>query len=288
MTARGFDHVVWSVRDLERAAAYLEAAGFTLTPRARHPWGTENRLVQLDGFFIELLGVGAAAEIPPASGNAFSFGAFNRDFLAAREGGSMLVMESRDPDADRQAFVRAGLHVHEPFSFGREQTLPDGSIRKVGFDLTFVRNPSDPAHGFFTCRNRYPENFWSDAYQRHANGARSLDTVVVVCDEPAEQHIFYSAFTGEREMRASSLGIAIDTPRGRLHLMTPAAFSALYGVPAPGLAPGASMIAAIALAGADRQALARRFARDGVRAVEAPEGLVLPAEDGFGLALVFA
>lgn len=288
MAARGFDHVVWAVHDVEAAANRLEAAGFTVTPRARHPWGTENRLVQLDGFFIELLTIGAAAEIPPASDRFFSFGGFNRDFLERGEGASMLVMESGSAEDDRRAFERAGLHVYEPFSFGREQTRPDGSIRKVGFDLTFVRNPSDPLHGFFTCHNLYPENFWSADYQRHENGATVLDTVVVVCEEPAEQHIFYAAFTGEREMRASSLGIAIETPRGRLHLMPPSAFEALYGVPAPALVPGGSAIAALAVAGADRAAVAQSLARRSINAVESREGLVLPAADGFGLALVFA
>ena len=72
MTARGFDHLVWAVEDLDAAAAGLEALGFTVTPRARHPWGTENRLVQLDGFFLELLAIGEGADIPEAKGDVFS------------------------------------------------------------------------------------------------------------------------------------------------------------------------------------------------------------------------
>ena len=56
------------------------------------------------------------------------------------------------------------------------------------------------------------ENFWSAEYQAHPNGATALESVVIVCDEPAEQHIVYAAFTGRREMRATSLGITIETP----------------------------------------------------------------------------
>ena len=287
MTARGFDHVVWTVRDLAAAARFMEQAGFRVTPRARHPWGTENHLVQLDGFFVEILGIGDETLIPEAVGDSFSFGAFNRDFVKSREGVSMLVMESRDPAADRADFEQAGLHVYEPFSFGREAKLPDGGIRKVGFDLTFVRNDSDPAHGFFTCLNRYPENFWSAEYQTHPNGATALESVVIVCDEPAEQHIFYAAFTGRREMRATSLGITIETPRGRLHLMPPAAFASLYGIEAPQIAPGGSAIAALGLRTRDRAHLARTLREASLAAVEAPEGLVLPAGEHFGLALVF-
>lgn len=287
MTARGFDHVVWTVRDLAAAARFLERAGFRVTPRAHHPWGTENHLVQLDGFFIELLGIGDAALIPEAVGNTFSFGAFNRDFLKAREGASMVVMESRDPAADRHDFERVGLHVCAPFSFGREARLPDGEIRKVGFDLTFVRNDSDPAHGFFTCRNRYPENFWSAEYQTHPNGVTGLESVVIVCDEPAEQHIFYAALTGQREMRATSLGITIETPRGRLHLMPPSAFAALYGSEAPAIEPGGSAIAALGLRTRDRARVAGVLEEASLDFIEAPEGLVMPAGDHFGLALVF-
>lgn len=287
MSARGFDHVVWAVRDLGAAARFMERLGFRVTPRARHPWGTENHLVQLDGFFIEILGIGDETLIPEAAGDTFSFGAFNRDFLKTREGASMLVMESRDPAADRRDFERAGLHVYAPFSFGREATLPDGGIRRVGFDLTFVRNDSDPAHGFFTCLNRYPDTFWSAEYQTHPNGVTALESVVIVCDEPAEQHIFYAAFTGRREMRATSLGITLDTPRGRLHLMPPAAFASLYGIDAPEIGPGGSAIAALGLRARDRAHLAQTLREASFDAVEAPEGLVLPAGDHFGLALVF-
>lgn len=287
MSARGFDHVVWAVRDLGAAARFMERLGFRVTPRARHPWGTENHLVQLDGFFIEILGIGDETLIPEAVGDTFSFGAFNRDFLKRREGASMLVMESRDPAADRRDFEQAGLHVYAPFSFGREATLPDGGIRKVGFDLTFVRNDSDPTHGFFTCLNRYPDTFWSAEYQTHPNGVTALESVVIVCDEPAEQHIFYAAFTGRREMRATSLGITLETPRGGLHLMPPAAFASLYGIDAPEIGPGGSAIAALGLRARDRAHLAQTLREASLDAVEAPEGLVLPAGDHFGLALVF-
>lgn len=288
MHARGLDHLVWAVRDLDAAADCLQRLGFTVTPRARHPWGTENRCVQLDGFFIELLTVGEAAQIPPAANATFSFGAFNRDFLETGEGASMLVAESQDPAADRRAFEQAGLPVFAPFAFEREQTLADGGVRKVGFDLTFTRDRDDARNGFFTCRNRYPENFWSADYQRHDNGAQSLEAVIVVCDEPASHHIFYSAFTGVRDMRASSLGITIDTPRGAVRLFTPGAFAGLFAQAAPRDPAGAPVIAALVIRGADRAALIARLEKAGMEYVLAPEGLLVPETTDHGLSLVFA
>jgi catechol 2,3-dioxygenase-like lactoylglutathione lyase family enzyme len=55
--ARGLDHIVHVVRDLEAAGAFYARLGFQVGARNRHPWGTENRLVQLPGFFLEILTV---------------------------------------------------------------------------------------------------------------------------------------------------------------------------------------------------------------------------------------
>ena len=49
---RAIDHLVLCVRDLEAARAIYRRLGFTLTPPARHPWGTGNSLVQLQGNFL--------------------------------------------------------------------------------------------------------------------------------------------------------------------------------------------------------------------------------------------
>jgi catechol 2,3-dioxygenase-like lactoylglutathione lyase family enzyme len=282
---RGLDHVVWPVRDLDAAAALFESLGFTVTPRARHPWGTENRLVQLDGAFLELLTVGGDAAIPDAPAGTLSFGAFNRDFLARGEGGSMVVLESRDAAADRAAFESAGLKVFEPFSFGRTQELADGTTREVRFDLTFVDNPHDRMLGYFTCHNLFPENFWSKAWQSHANGVRRLEAVVMTNADPADQAEFWKAFTGRREMRATSLGITVSTPRGDIRIMTPAAFAALFGddsAPVDG-----NRLAALVLAGGDVDSIARRAADAGLSVDRVSEGLRLRAADAHGMTLVF-
>ncbi|MEP2388240.1 VOC family protein, partial [Hyphomonas sp.] len=117
--ARGLDHVVVAVRDLDAAAKAWAELGFTVTPENRHAWGTANRLVQLDGFFIEILTVADESLIVEASEGDFSFGAFNRNFLKTRQGASMLVAEGVDPDQDRADFQRLGLTTYAPFSFER-------------------------------------------------------------------------------------------------------------------------------------------------------------------------
>ena len=75
--ARGIDHLVLPVHDLAQAMARYVALGFTVTPRAVHPFGTANALIQLQGCFLELLEVDDAAKIP-ASQTPASFAQIGR------------------------------------------------------------------------------------------------------------------------------------------------------------------------------------------------------------------
>jgi len=235
---RGLDHVVVAVRDHNAAGEAFAALGFIVTPENRHSWGTANRLIQLDGFFIELLSVAEPDRIPESDGDSFSFGAFNRDFLTAGEGASMLVLDSSDPEHDRAEFQKAGLRLFEPFSFERVATYADGTTAKVGFDLTFLQDPLGPGIGYFTCRNRYPENFWKPEFQSHANGASAVAAVYLVAADPSDHHEFLGGFAGQREMRATSLGLELRTARGTILVMTPYAYETLVGSQALAAIPG--------------------------------------------------
>lgn len=108
--ARGLDHVVHAVRDLDAAAALYRQLGFTVGARNRHPWGTHNHIVQLPGFFIELL---TLAEPDKLGSDGFSklFGTYTADFLTRGEGLSLLILESHDASADMAAFRAAGIAV---------------------------------------------------------------------------------------------------------------------------------------------------------------------------------
>ena len=79
---RGLDHIVHAVRDLDAAAELYRRLGFTVGARNRHPWGTHNHLVQLPGFFVELLTV-AEPEKLGTDGFSILFGRFNQSFLSA-------------------------------------------------------------------------------------------------------------------------------------------------------------------------------------------------------------
>ena len=220
---RGIDHLVLCVADLDRAIALYRDLGFTTTPRAEHPWGTDNSLVQLQGCFLELLTVARPELIEPASERFFSFGAFSRNFLERREGMSMLVFESSDARADREEFAVRGLHPWDLFDFERQAKLPDGSSVRVAFSLAFATDPRIPEVAFFCCQQHAPQYFWKPEYQSHANGAETIEKVVMVAAEPVTLAEFFSRIQEPESVAIGSDGLTVATPRGRLLVLTPAA-----------------------------------------------------------------
>ena len=140
--SRGLDHIVHAVRDLEAAAEFYRRLGFQVGARNHHSrtWGTQNHIVQLAGTFIELLAVADTTHIAAHAPRFFSFGAFNRDFLARGQGLSMLVLEGRGaPDADE--FRAAGIGDFELHEFERQGKRPDGTPIKLAFALAFASDP---------------------------------------------------------------------------------------------------------------------------------------------------
>src|SRR5712691_11040598 len=230
----GLDHVIHAVRDLETAAELYRRLGFTVGARNRHAWGTHNHVVQLPGFFVELLTV-AEPEKLGTDGFSTMFGRFNQTFLTHHQGLSLLILESRDAAADSAAFQSAGIGASEALKFEREGKRPDGSTVKVGFSLAFARDAKAPAIGFAVCQQHFPENFWNPAFQQHPNTANGIDAAVLVADKAGEHHAFLSAFAGGRDVFATSSGITASTPRGDISVMDAAAFSRHFGTEPPNI-----------------------------------------------------
>lgn len=230
---RGLDHIVHAVRDLDRAATFYRQLGFTVGARNCHPWGTHNHIVQLPGFFIEILGVGEPELLgrdPAYSELSQHFGAFNRDAIARGEGFSMLILESRDIAADLDGFTKADIAVSGEVQFSRTGQRPDGTPVTVGFSLVFGRDGRSPRTGFAVCRQHNPDAFWSTQFQQHANGAVRVNGVVLAADNPTDHHIFLTAFTGERALHATSLGLSAHTPRGDVEIMEPVSTRDQFGI----------------------------------------------------------
>jgi hypothetical protein len=284
--ARGLDHLVHVVRDLDAAGDLYGRLGFTVGARNRHPWGTHNRIVQLPGFFVELLTVGEPDKIAEPASGTISFGAFTRDVLARGEGLAMLVLEGRDAEADAQAFRRTGIGDFAPFRFERDGRTPDGRSVRLGFSLAFARDPLAPDTCFFTCQQHYPENFWNPAFQAHASGANAIGAVVLVAENPTDHHIFLSAFSGVRDLHATSTGVTVETPRGAIQAMDPAAFRLHYGVEPPDVSAGARLAAAKFIV-RDVAATRALLGAAGITATEHMGRLVVGPDVALGATLAF-
>lgn len=165
MAPRRLDHAVHAVDDLDAAASGYAELGFTVTPRADHPFGTSNRLVVLDGSYVELVTVTRPDAVPPSG--------FAAD-VAARLAGpgpgiAFLVLGSDDARTDRDGLAGDGLAEGEVFSFSRPAPLPDGSSREAAFDL--VLTPGVQGLGVFLCHHRTPESVWHPSATAHPNRA---------------------------------------------------------------------------------------------------------------------
>jgi glyoxalase-like protein len=282
---RGLDHIVHAVRDLDAAAELYRRLGFTVGARNRHSWGTHNQLVQLPSFFVELLTV---AEPEKLGGDGFStlFGRFNQSFLRRHEGLSMLLLEGSDAAADAAAFKSAGIAASDAMRFEREGKRPDGSPVKVAFSLVFARDAGAAETGFATCQQHFPENFWNPAFQQHANTAIGIGAVVLVAENPSDHHVFLSAFSGVRDLHATSNGITAATPRGDIKVMDPAAFRSHFGTAPPDVAQGARL-AALQFRVRDRAALTAALRAGGIAFASHMEQIVVPPEQAMGATIVF-
>jgi len=282
--ARGLDHIVHAVRDLDAAADLYRSLGFTVGARNKHPWGTHNHIVQLPGFFIELL---TFAEPDKLGDDGFSklFAAYNRDFIARGQGFSLLVLESSDAGADEAAFRAAQIAASPVMRFEREGKRPDGSAVKVGFSLTFANNAHAPDIHFCTCQQHFPENFWNPAFQKHANTAVGVAGVVAVADQPAQHQRFFETYTGAPSTAVDG-GFMIATPRGSIDVVVPAAFVHRFGVKAPDTGRGARL-AALRFQVADASLMQAASELAGLAGLYAGNPAVIGPEDAMGAVLVF-
>lgn len=282
---RGLDHLVIGVRDLHAAGLFYEKLGFRVGARNRHPWGTENRIVQFPGSFLELISVADEAAIPPHEARRFSFGAFVRDALAGQgEGLSMLVLESADAKADAAAFKQAGIGDYEPFFFERRGARPDGSEVRVAFELAFAADSRAPECGFFVCQQLEPQNFWNPEFQRHANGATALSSVVMLAEEPAAHRAFLTAFSGGAEVLEGNEDLVFALPRGRIDLLDPEAAQGAYHVE-PDTTPARFLGFCVSVS--DLEAVAERLTEAEIPFQRGEARLFIPAEDAFGCMIAF-
>ena len=155
-----------------RRGRFYERLGFQVGARNRHPWGTENRMIQFRSSFIELITLGEGAASRRTDATLQLRRLRSRLPVAARRPGDAGARQ-RAREGGRGAFRRArGIGAFEPFFFERTGRGRTAARSQVAFTLAFARDPRRRWPGFFVCQHHFPENFWNPAFQVHPNGAR--------------------------------------------------------------------------------------------------------------------
>ena len=277
---RHIDHIVVAVRNLDEAGDFYRKLGFQVGVRNRHPWGTENRLIQFRSSFIELITAGEnATTIPRHEERSFSFGAFVRDYLRKHEGLAMLVLNSTDAKADASLFAKKGIGDFEPFTFERTGRRPDGSETCVAFTLAFALDAKIPDAAFFVCQQHFPENFWNTDFQRHTNGATNISAVTLAAPEPAAHAAFLSVFSGAESQQGLGGNRFFRLDGGRIDVFRNAGKE--------GSSVAAPLLTSFSVRGVDiaRQASTLQSADIPFKAVE--DMLTVPPRAAFGVEIRF-
>jgi len=278
---RALDHLVIAARDLPEQAALYRRLGFQVGALNRHPWGTENHIVQFDGAFLELIGLGDEFVAPHPSEAVYPFAGFLAGYLGKGEGLAMVAMRSADAEADRRAFDAAGIGGFPRFDFGRKGRRPDGSEVEVAFSLAFAADPASPRAGFFVCQQQRPENFWNPEAQVHPNGALAVVGLTIVEERPADASRFLAAFL-DAPPHASPSGCEFAIDGATVECLTPAGFADCYGAPPTGLG-----IAAARIAVADLDACRRLLTKNGAATRAHGGATIVDAGAAMGAVIAF-
>ena len=216
----GIDHPVIASRDLDRICNAFERLGFKPTPRNYHPWGTANNLIMFSRDFIELLGIEDAARLhQDVVPNSRIYSEFVHDFLAQREGFSLMALHSDDMERDHRQVEGRGLASTGRIEFRRTVVLPDGTEDEAVVSLSMLINSAYPNLSTFICQQHKPHLVWNPAWQRHPNRTDGIRSVSYVADEPDLVVPYYQALYGPERVHRTLSGLEINTPNGVISVL---------------------------------------------------------------------
>jgi hypothetical protein len=238
---RRIDHLVLAVRDLDAAADFYKRLGFQVGQRNRPPWGTENRLIQFETSFLELITVGDDPDAIPLthrsiSVSVLSFGTISTSEKVAR--GTCSTARTREPTRLRPRQWDRPVPAVLLRAQGRR---PDGSEMRVAITLALAVDRGLPDVSFFVCQQHNPGNFWNTAFQNQPNGTTGIESVTLQAAGPSDHADFPFRLFGVADEQRDRGGLAFPLQRGGRLLVKPgdaaAGFSAFtIAVPDPGVA----------------------------------------------------
>lgn len=214
--ASGIDHALVLAADLEVAAQRFERLGFYLTPRGVHSGqGTHNRCIMLGDQYIELIAVHE-----PSDKNRNW-----QDRLAANgEGLAAIALATPDEIATEAALRRANLLQGERMRLGRPVATADGE-RVAEFGIVRVATGEIPWLKAFFCRHYNRELLWRPEWLEHPNGARRIQEIIAVDDQPASAAGLLKQLAGNAALAPTGDEVKADFGNVAVLVQTPERFA---------------------------------------------------------------
>jgi hypothetical protein len=229
------DHTAFFVREMDPAAAALQACGFRLTPftiqtnregGATVPSGTGNRCAMLRDGYIELLT--ATSDTPLA--------AQLRERIADHYGIHLAAFSTADAAAEHRRLADCGFPTLPLVDMRRPVKVPGGGDDFARFSIARVAHGTMPEGRAQFLTHRTEPLVWLPDMLDHPNGAEALDGLWIAADDPAEPAERYARFTGcPAHSEGGVTTIALD--RGALNIAAPDYLKQKLGIVPAGRLP---------------------------------------------------
>ncbi len=230
---RPIDHCVLPVENLDVSGARMAALGFSVAPRADHPFGTANACVYFaDNSYLEPLAI-VDAELAAKTSlkrNVFAVRDAAYRFRNGPEGFSALVMGTENARTDHRRFVFSGLSAGRQLVFSRPFHTQDGTSAEASFRLAFAADPRSPDAFFFTCeRTKVPQIDRSDL-ESHENGVAGISRVIMSEPYPDDFVFLCQELARTRTLDKRPHGVDIPAANGTISVLGAKGCEAEFGL----------------------------------------------------------
>jgi len=230
---RAIDHFIFPVASLEAIKVPMQRLGFSLAPKAEHPFGTANIcLFFKDNVYIEFLALNDRQTYERALQEDYPF---IRDVDGWRrrngdEGFSGLAFASHDGHADQKCFEKLGISGHKMGEFSREFSLPDGSTDIASFRTVHTFLPALPEIICFTCQRVKVPQIDRSQLESHDNGVQGVKKIIIVAPQPLILRESLTKLLGKPPSLAVPDALGFTLPNVELIALTPDGVRESYGI----------------------------------------------------------
>lgn len=225
----GIDHPLVATHDIEGLRARLILMGFNMTAIGKHPWGTSTSLAMFDGCLLEIMGIYDETLVDEVPAGKFRFGRHVFEHLRQREGVALTALHSTDSRADAQIAAKAGFTVAGHLEFGRDVTLPDGTIGRTKTTLALLPDEIFSRLSFFLCQQHRPDLIYVPEWLEHPNRVTGICGVNIVA-HPEHHAALKAQFSGLYGKGEELKGcVTFTTANAALRIFDPVTFRRKIG-----------------------------------------------------------